>query len=131
MVLSLWRGFGPTRGTPVSTGIIITGTDPYLIDMACAKIAQFDYRKITTLRAAEDMGMITKDYHTFVANLDVSKFAKKFKEPKGNPLSLLFTVQSVRSIFLSMRNTAFLIICVQQGSLKICCSGLVFDKIII
>jgi len=101
------EGFGPTRGTPVSTGIIITGTDPYLIDMACAKIAQFDYRKITTLRAAEEMGMITKDHHTFVTNLDVSKFAKKFKEPRGNPLVSFIHSPKRQKYFLSMRNTAF------------------------
>ena len=101
------EGLGPTRGTPVNTGVIIVGTDPYLIDLACAKIAEFDYRKVTTLRAAEDMGIITKDYHDFVSRLDVSQFVKKLKEPKANMLVSFIHSPKRQRYFLAIRNTPF------------------------
>jgi len=101
------EGLGPTRGTPVNTGVIVVGTDPYLIDLTCARIAEFDYRKVTTLRAAEDMGIITKDYHDFVSRLDVSPFAKKLKEPKANMLVSFIHSPKRQRYFLAIRNTPF------------------------
>lgn len=101
------EGLGPTRGTPVNTGLIITGTDPYLVDLACSKIAQFDYRKIRTLKLAEDKGIITKDYHEFVNSLSLADISKKFKEPRANPLVSFIHSPKRQRYFLAIRNTAF------------------------
>lgn len=101
------EGLGPTRGTPVNTGLIITGTDPYLIDLVCSKITQFDYRKIRTLKLAEDEGIITKDYHQFVDSLNLTGISKKFKEPRANPLVSFIHSPKRQQFFLSIRNTAF------------------------
>ncbi|NQT55122.1 MAG: DUF362 domain-containing protein, partial [Desulfobacteraceae bacterium] len=43
------EGLGPTRGTPIRMDAILIGTDPYLIDLVCAKIAGFHYKDIKTL----------------------------------------------------------------------------------
>lgn len=101
------EGLGPTRGTPINTGLIIVGTDPYLIDLACARIAEFDYRKVTTLKAAEDLGIITKDYHNFVAHLDVSGLMRKLKEPEANMLVSFIHSPKRQRYFLAIRNTSF------------------------
>lgn len=101
------EGFGPTRGTPVSTGLIIVGTDPYLIDLTCAKIATFDYRKVITLKAAEDIGIITEAYHKFVDGLDLNGLTKKFKEPIANPLVSFIHSPKRQKYFLAIRNTPF------------------------
>jgi uncharacterized protein (DUF362 family)/ferredoxin len=101
------EGFGPTRGTPVSTGLIIVGTDPYLIDLTCARIATFDYRKVTTLKAAENLGIITEAYHEFVDGLDLNGLTKKFKEPIANPLVSFIHSPKRQKYFLAIRNTSF------------------------
>jgi hypothetical protein len=36
------QGLGPTRGTPVCMDTLVVGTDPYLIDLVCARLAEFD-----------------------------------------------------------------------------------------
>lgn len=99
------EGFGPTRGTPISTGLIIAGTDPYMIDLLCAKIAVFDYRKVTTLKVAEEMGIVTEEYHKFVHGLDLTGLTKKFKEPKTNPLVSFIHSPKRQKYFLAVRNT--------------------------
>ncbi|MFV1951246.1 MAG: DUF362 domain-containing protein [Nitrospinota bacterium] len=99
------EGLGPTRGTPVNTGLIIVGTDPYLIDLACARIAGFDYRKIRTLKLAEDKGILTKDYHRFIDSLDLSAIKRKFQGPKANPLVSFIHSPKRQRYFLAIRNT--------------------------
>ncbi len=101
------EGLGPTRGTPVKIGLIVVGTDPYLIDLTCAKIAEFDYQKVTTLKTAEEIGIINQDYHKFVMDLDVSGFTKKLKEPKANPLVSFIHSPKRQRYFLAVRNTSF------------------------
>ena len=46
----VWKGLG-LHGEPPSTGLIIVGTDPYLIDLTCARIAKFDYRKVKNIKS--------------------------------------------------------------------------------
>ncbi|MBI5492869.1 MAG: DUF362 domain-containing protein [Deltaproteobacteria bacterium] len=101
------EGLGPTRGTPVKTGLIIAGTDPFLIDLVCSRIARFDYRKVKTLRAAEDAGLLTKAHHDYAGSLDLSGFARKFKEPKANFFASFIHSPRRQKYFLAVRNTAF------------------------
>lgn len=101
------EGLGPTRGTPVKTGFIIAGTDPYLIDLVCSKIAEFDYRKVRTLRAAEAAGLLTKAHHDYANSLDLSGFARKFKEPVANFFASFIHSPKRQKYFLAVRNTAF------------------------
>lgn len=100
------EGLGPTRGTPVHMGIVIAGTDPSLIDLVCARIAEIDYRKIRTLKLLEDDGVLTEDYHQFVESLDLSGIVRKFEEPKANPLVSFIHNPKRQRYFLAIRNTS-------------------------
>ncbi len=68
------EGLGPTRGTPLKTGVLIAGTDPYLIDLVCAKIAEFDYRKVRTLKAAEELGKLNSKHHAIAVAQYIGRF---------------------------------------------------------
>ena len=99
------EGLGPTRGTPINTGLIIIGTDPFLVDLLCAKIAIFDYRKVTTLEAAVASGLLNKSYHDIVNSTDVKKYQKKFLPPKAGFLASFIHSPQRQKYFLAIRNT--------------------------
>lgn len=99
------EGLGPTRGTPKNMGLIVVGTDPFLLDMVCAKIARFDYRLITTLKLAEDKGLIKKNYHEYLRNLDLSSYMDEFEKPKANPFAAFIHSPKRQKYFLAVRNT--------------------------
>ncbi len=101
------EGLGPTRGTPVNTGFIMVGTDPYLIDLACAKAARFDYRNVRTLSYAEEAGLLTNEHKAYVDSLDVEGIARTFKKPVANPLAAFVHSPKRQKYFLAVRNTRF------------------------
>ena len=101
------EGLGPTRGKPKNMGIVIVGTDPYLIDMACARIASFDYREVRTLKLADDYGIITKEYHEYINNLDIDNISVEFEKPKANFFASFIHSPKRQKYFLAIRNTRF------------------------
>jgi hypothetical protein len=46
------EGNGPLDATPRPTGVVLTGTNPVAVDLACARIMGFDSRKIPMLAQA-------------------------------------------------------------------------------
>jgi uncharacterized protein (DUF362 family)/ferredoxin len=100
------EGLGPTRGTPVRTGVVIAGVDPYLVDLACSAMAGFDYRKVATLRAAEGRGLVTPEHLRFVSSLDLSSVSRRFKEPRANAFASFIHSPRRQRYFLAIRNTA-------------------------
>ena len=101
------EGLGPTRGTPIKTDLLIAGTDPYLIDLVCARIARFDYKKVKTLKAAEDLGRLTPQHHAYVKGQDIGRFEKEFAPPVAGPLATFIHHPSRQKYFLAIRNTRF------------------------
>lgn len=101
------EGLGPTRGIPKKMECIIIGTDPFLIDMFCAKIANFDYRLITTLKMAENNGIITRHYHEYLQGLNIMALGREFKKPKANFLASFIHNPKRQRYFLAIRNTGF------------------------
>ncbi len=101
------EGLGPTRGTPVNTGLIIIGTDPYLIDLICGRIAEFNYKKVSTLRIAEEKGLLTPEHHRFTETVDLSMIKKKFQEPIANPFASFIHSPKRQRYFLAIRNARF------------------------
>ncbi|MBI4709562.1 MAG: DUF362 domain-containing protein [Nitrospirae bacterium] len=99
------EGLGPTRGVPKNTGLIIAGLDPLLMDLACAKIAMFDYRKVTTLRAAEDSGLLTNKHLEVVNSFDAKQYQKNFLPPKAGLLASFIHSPKRQKYFLAVRNT--------------------------
>jgi len=97
------EGAGPSKGIPVKRNLIIVGEDPFLVDMACAKLAGFSYREIRPLRAAEDLGLITPERIRYTDGLDVSNYVKKFKRPKVNPFVGFVNNQRWQKYFIKFR----------------------------
>src|SRR5207245_7882517 len=46
------QGNGPLDPRPRPAGLIVTGTNPVAVDLACARVMGFDYRKIALLTRA-------------------------------------------------------------------------------
>jgi len=46
------EGMGPMQGEPVNAGLVIGGADPVAVDMVCARVMGFDWRKIPVIREA-------------------------------------------------------------------------------
>jgi uncharacterized protein (DUF362 family)/ferredoxin len=99
------EGLGPTRGRPKHMGLIAVGTDPFLLDMACARIAAFDHRQISTLKLAEERGIITADHHRFLRSLDLSPFIHPFDKPRANRFAAFIHNPRRQKYFLGVRNT--------------------------
>lgn len=100
------EGLGPTSGTPVRTGVVIIGTDPFLIDLVCSRIACFDYREIGVLKAAADSGILTEEHQRFAQRLDLSGISRNFKKPKANFFVSFIHNPKRQRHFLAIRNTA-------------------------
>lgn len=99
------EGLGPTRGVPVKTGLIIAGTDPYLIDLICARVARFDYKKVVTLRAAEALGRLTEEHHSYAKSLDIKDYEREFAPPAAGFLATFIHSPKRQKYFLAVRNT--------------------------
>ena len=98
------EGLGPTRGTPVRLDTILLGTDPYLIDLVCAKIASFDYKKVRTLHLAEQKGLLTSAHHRYVESLDLGGIQRPFHSPRANPFAGFIHHPNRQKYFMAIRN---------------------------
>lgn len=98
------EGLGPTRGTPVKTGMLFAGTDPLLIDLVCARFASFDYRNIRTLAEAERRGLIDGRHHTFARDVALPR-TFRFAPPTAGPIANFIHSPKRQKYFLAIRNT--------------------------
>ena len=46
------EGMGPMQGDPISSGVVLVGTDPVAVDAVAARVMGFDWRKIPMIREA-------------------------------------------------------------------------------
>jgi uncharacterized protein (DUF362 family)/ferredoxin len=98
------EGLGPTRGTPIRTGMLFAGTDPYLLDLACARFAAFDHRRVRTLAEAERRGLVDARHHAFVKGLALERVFR-FAPPKAGPIAGFIHSPKRQKHFLAVRNT--------------------------
>ena len=101
------EGLGPTRGRPIRMDMLLIGTDPFLIDLVCARLACFDYRQVRTLALAETKGILKSEYHQFIDSLNLEKDQKSFDPPKAGPLATFIHSPKRQKYFLKIRNTKF------------------------
>ena len=101
------EGLGPTKGIPTRMDKILIGTNPYLIDLVCASLATFNYKKVRTLELAEKKGILTLEYFDFVKRLDLSESKKKFAPPEAGVLATFIHSPKRQKFFLKIRNTHF------------------------
>lgn len=99
------EGLGPTRGTPVRLNVLVLGTDPYLLDLLCARLAGFDYRRVHTLRLAEERGKLTAEHFSYVSGIDIAGVRKDFLPPRPGVLARLIHSPGRQRYFLAIRNT--------------------------
>ena len=93
------EGLGPTRGTPLKTGMLFAGTDPLLLDLVCARFASFDYRKVRTLAEAERRGLIDGRHHAFVGERSRCRARSRSRRRRPGRSRISFTARSGRSTF--------------------------------
>jgi len=98
------EGLGPTRGTPLKTGMLFAGTDPLLLDLVCAKFASFDYRKVRTLAEAERRGLIDGRHQAFVRDVALPR-TFRFAPPTAGPIANFIHSPKRQKYFLAIRNT--------------------------
>ncbi len=102
------EGLGPTRGTPLRLDALVFGRDPYLIDLACARLAGFPDEKIRPLAEARHRGLLTPEHDAFVDGLSLSPLAgRPFAPPAAGPLATFIHHPKRQKYFLAIRNTAF------------------------
>ncbi len=100
------EGLGPTRGTPLMTGTVFFGTDPFLIDLMLAKFASFNIKKIGPIQNAIKRNIITNEHLNFVNNYNLAEVFS-FKPPEAGPIATFIHHPKRQKYFLAVRNTAF------------------------
>lgn len=98
------EGLGPTRGTPLKTGMLFAGTDPLLIDLVCARFASFDYWKVRTLAEAERRGLIDGRHLAFAGGVALAR-TFRFAPPTAGPIANYIHHPKRQKYFLAVRNT--------------------------
>ncbi len=99
------EGLGPTRGTPLRLDSLLVGTDPYLLDLACAAVAGFDHRSIPTLKLAEERGLITPAHRQAVREAPLPSAGRPFAPPKAGALASFIHSPKRQKYFLAVRRT--------------------------
>jgi uncharacterized protein (DUF362 family) len=61
-ILAMGGAKGPLVGTPVKSGVIITGKDPVAIDCVCARVMGFNPGSIAHIRKAAESGLGKMEY---------------------------------------------------------------------
>ncbi|MBL7151979.1 MAG: DUF362 domain-containing protein [Candidatus Omnitrophica bacterium] len=97
------EGNGPSSGTPLNLGVILIGTDPYLVDLACARIAGFDYRDIPYLKIALDAGIINESYLKYSESFVPEPVIRKLRKPNVNWLVRFINKPGWQHYFVKIR----------------------------
>lgn len=97
------EGNGPSSGTPVNLGVVLIGTDPYLLDMACARLAGFNFLDIPYLKIARDMGIIDRSYINFINSFVPQSRIKKLRKPRVNRLVRFINGPKRQRYFIKIR----------------------------
>jgi len=54
------EGNGPGDGRPVRLDLLLSGTDPFLMDLLCARLMGIDWREVEVIKIAQKKGYIEK-----------------------------------------------------------------------
>jgi uncharacterized protein (DUF362 family)/ferredoxin len=86
------EGQGPGICTPRRLDLIVSGTNPYLTDLACSKFAGFDYDELDYLRLAYNRGLLSEK------DLDVCKGLRTHASIKRAKKPLMVKVVDLKSL---------------------------------
>lgn len=102
------EGLGPTRGTPLRLDALVFGENPYLIDLACARLAGFPADKVRPLAEARRRGLATPDMDAFLDALPLPLLAgRPLAPPVAGRLATFIHHPKRQKYFLAIRNTPF------------------------
>lgn len=102
------EGLGPTRGTPVRLDTLVFGENPFLIDLACARLAGFSDTRVRPLAEARQRGLVTPAMDAFLAGLDLALPAgRPLAPPVAGALATFIHSPRRQKYFLAVRNTRF------------------------
>jgi uncharacterized protein (DUF362 family) len=74
------EGNGPTKGTPVKMGLMLTGTDALATDIVATQIMKLDWKDTYLNYIAQKTGLKENDITT--QGLQVSEVARRFQPPR-------------------------------------------------
>lgn len=97
------EGTGPSSGTPLNLGFILIGTNPYLVDLACVRLAGFDYAEIPYLKIAKELNLINDAHIKFVDTAIPGAMIKRLRRPKENALVRFINNQKWQHYFIKIR----------------------------
>ena len=101
------EGLGPTRGTPVRLDTLLFGENPFLLDLACARLAGFPDAAVRPLAEARSRGLVTPDMDAFVAGLSLPLPAgRPLAPPRAGALATFVHSPKRQKYFLAVRNMA-------------------------
>jgi len=100
------EGLGPTRGKPIHTGTIFIGTDPYLLDLVCAKFATLDWKKIGPLVEAHRRAIINRPYYDFIDTFELDP-CFHFAPPLPGKIAGFIHSPKRQKYFFAIRNTRY------------------------
>lgn len=99
------EGLGPTRGTPLRTDTVIVGNNPFVLDLICARFAEFPHMDVRTIAEAIGRGIIREEHLKFANEFPLDRtFA--FKPPKAGCIATFIHSPKRQKYFLAVRNTA-------------------------
>ncbi|EHJ47982.1 protein of unknown function DUF362 [Solidesulfovibrio carbinoliphilus subsp. oakridgensis] len=102
------EGLGPTRGTPLRCDTLVVGENPYLIDLACARLAGVPAGQVRPLAEARRRGLATPEMDALLDGLDLAPVAgRPFAPPVAGKLATFIHSPKRQKYFLAVRNTAF------------------------
>jgi Uncharacterized conserved protein len=100
------EGCGPSRGTPVPSGMLIIGDDPYLIDLACARLTGIDPGIITPLVFARNQGLLTDAHFEAVDAIGRQAFSRQFERAKPSMAARIAHLSPASGLLRSLRESA-------------------------
>ncbi|MFP5259895.1 MAG: DUF362 domain-containing protein [Acidobacteriota bacterium] len=102
------EGLGPTRGTPLRLDTLVFGENPYLIDLACARLAGFPAEQVRPLAEARRRGLATPAMDAFLDSLALPLLAgRPLAPPLAGALATFIHSPKRQKYFLAVRNTRF------------------------
>jgi uncharacterized protein (DUF362 family)/ferredoxin len=102
------EGLGPTRGTPVRLDSLVFGENPYLIDLACARLAGFPAAAVRPLAEARRRGLLGPDMDAFLDTQALPLAAgRPLAPPVAGRLATFIHSPKRQKYFLAVRNTRF------------------------
>ena len=89
------EGNGPGDGIPRRLDLLISGTNPYIVDLVCARLVGIDWRKIGYLVVAKEKGHIA-DKDIEVVDRQIAVLAHLEEPP---PRGILAKLSDLRSLY--------------------------------